>query len=138
MQLHSPSLSRKSASSSVFSHSKYTSFQERGDLGKETCLNPNAMNTHIKARSSWVKVAHQVADMEGETNIECPQFAPLPGEGKSKNSTEPTASPQVRTPGNLPLPKPVKITMEDIIYEVNYWESGVVCYGLGSNAPTCD
>lgn len=35
--------------------------------------------------------------------------------------------------GTLALPKPIKIDMDDIIDEIRFWESDVVCYVIGAN-----
>ena len=37
--------------------------------------------------------------------------------------------------GNPPPPKPIKIDMEDIIDEIHFWESAVVCFVIEANPP---
>lgn len=50
-----------------------------------------------------------------------------------------TLLPQVLVPspvtGNSPHPKPVIISMKDIIDEIHFWESAVVCFVMGANPP---
>lgn len=81
-------------------------------------------------RSSWVSVLQGTCRLDDELSSRAKEVTvPMPS----------TPVPRIVAPspnsGTSPHPKPVKIDMDDVIDEIHFWETFVVCFVMGANPP---